>query len=121
MALQFQPIFDILGHLDAEYRGDREVRPGERLHVFLLGVADSVSGRGVAQQLVSRCRELGAREGCQLAVTEATNTVSQHIFRKLGFAERVRRSCATHLFDGHAAYSSIAEHGGPMLMDKPLA
>jgi ribosomal protein S18 acetylase RimI-like enzyme len=118
---KFQPIFDILGALDTEYRGNQVVHPGERLHLFLLGVAESVAGRGVAQRLVSRCLEQGVRKGYRLAVTEATNKVSQHIFRKLGFAERVRRSYTSHPFAGHAAFSSIADHGGPALMDKSLA
>ena len=55
-----------------------------------------------------------------MAVTEATNKVSQHIFRKLGFVERVRRSYQTHRFDGRAVFASIAEHGGPILMDRSL-
>ena len=118
---KFEPIFNILGQLDTEYRGDRAVRPGESLHLFLLGVAESVAGRGVAQRLVSACLEHGARKGYRLAVTEATNKVSQHIFRKLGFAERVRRSYQSHRFDGRAVFASIAEHGGPILMDRSLA
>jgi len=118
---KFEPIFDILGQLDTEYRGNRTPRPGESLHLFLLGVAESVAGRGVAKQLVSACLEHGARNGYQRAVTEATNKVSQHIFRKLGFTERVRRSYLSHRFSGRAVFTSIAEQGGPILMDKPLA
>jgi len=118
---KFEPIFDILGQLDTEYRADRPVRPGEALHLFLLGVAESVAGRGVAQHLVSTCLEHGVRQGYQRAVTEATNTVSRHIFRKLGFTDRVRRSYLTHHFAGRAVFASIAEQGGPILMDKLLA
>ena len=120
LSAKFDPIFDILGQLDAEYRGDREVRPGESLHLFLLGVAEQVGGKGVAQQLVATCIEHGAKKGYRMAVTEATNKVSQHIFRKLGFVERVRRSYQTHRFDGRAVFASIADHGGPMLMDRSL-
>ena len=118
---KFEPIFDILGQLDMEYRGDRAVCPGESLHLFLLGVAESVAGRGVAQHLVSTCLEHGARKGYRLAVTEATNKVSQHIFRKLGFAERVRRSYLSHRFAGRTVFALIAEQGGPILMDRLLA
>lgn len=118
---KFEPIFDILGQVDTEYRGDQAVHPGESLHLFLLGVAESVAGRGVAQQLVSTCLEHGARKGYRLAVTEATNKVSQHIFRKLGFAERVWRPYQSHRFNGRAVFASIAEHGGPILMDRSLA
>ena len=117
---KFEPIFDILGQLDMEYRGDQEVTPGGSLHLFLVGVADSVAGRGVAQQLVSTCLENGVQKGYRLAVTEATNKVSQHIFRKLGFIERVRRSYLSHHFDGRAVFASIADQGGPILMDKRL-
>lgn len=120
LSTKFDPIFDILGQLDAEYLGDRTVRPGESLHLFLLGVADRVAGRGVARRLVAACLEHGAQRGYRLAVTEATNKVSQHIFRRLGFVERVRRSYETHRFSSRAVFASIAEHGGPMLMDRSL-
>jgi hypothetical protein len=56
-----------------------------------------------------------------LAVTEATNKVSQHIFRKQGFVERVPRSYGTHRFNGQQVFASIAEHRGPKLIDKLLA
>jgi GNAT superfamily N-acetyltransferase len=56
---KFDSIFNILGQLDAEYRGGQVARPGESLHLFLLGVSDRVAGRGVAQQLVAACLEHG--------------------------------------------------------------
>ena len=121
LSAKFDPIFDILGQLDAEYRGGRAAPPGDSLHLFLLGVSDRVAGRGVAQQLVAKCLERGAQRGYRLAVTEATNRVSQHIFRKQGFVERVQRSYEAHRFGGRAVFASIAEHGGPMLMDRSLA
>ena len=117
---KFEPIFDILGQLETEYRVDRTLGPGESLHLFLLGVAESAGGCGVAQHLVSTCLEYGARKGYQLAVTEATNKVSQHIFRKLGFVDRVSRSYVNHRFAGRSAFASIADHGGPILMDRSL-
>jgi ribosomal protein S18 acetylase RimI-like enzyme len=121
LSAKFDPIFDMLGQLDAEYRGDQAVRPGDLLHLFLLGVSDRVAGRGVAQQLVAACLEHGTRRGYRVAVTEATNKVSQHIFRKQGFVARVQRSYEAYRFDGQQAFASIAEHGGPILMDKSLA
>jgi GNAT superfamily N-acetyltransferase len=120
LSRKLDPIFDILGQLDAAYRGDRAARPGEALHLFLLGVAESASGRGVAQRLVSTCLENGARKGYRRAVTEATNEVSQHVFRKLEFVDRVHRSYRDHRFEGRAVFASIAEHGGPILMDRSL-
>lgn len=121
LSAKFDPIFDILGQLDMEYRSGQPVRPGESIHLFLLGVSDRVAGRGVAQQLVTACLEHGRRRGYRVAVTEATNKVSQHIFRKQGFVARVQRSYEAHRFDGRQIFASIAEHGGPILMDKSLA
>ena len=120
LSRKFHPILDILGQLSAEYWGDRPARPGESLHLFLLGVAEEAAGKGLAQQLVTRTLRHGVVKGYRLAVTEATNKVSQHIFRKLGFVERVRRSYADHRFEGRACFASIAEHGGPMLMDRRI-
>jgi len=121
LSTKFEPIFDLLGELDTEYRRDQAARPGESLHLFLLGVAESVAGRGVAQQLVATCLGHGARKGYRMAVTEATNKVSQHIFRKQGFVEQVRRSYASYRLDGRAVFASIQDHEGPILMDKLLA
>ncbi len=89
---KFDPIFDILGQLDADYRAGRTVHAGESLHLFLLGVAPHFAGKGVAQGLVATCLAHGAGKKYRMAVTEATNKTSQHVFRKLGFVERARRS-----------------------------
>lgn len=117
---KFDPIFDILGQLDQEYRAGLTIREGEALHLFLVGVAERFAGRGVAQRLVEGCLEQAARRGYRLAITEATNKISQHIFRKQGFAERVRRSYVEHRHGGRAVFASIAEHGGPALMDRSI-
>ena len=58
--------------------------------------------------------------GIGLAVTEATNKASQHVFRKHGFAERVHRSYSDHRLEGQAFFASIADHGGPILMIRSL-
>lgn len=118
---KFLPILDLLGGLDAAYRETHNPAPGETLHLFLLGVDERFSGRGIAQQLVQRAIANGESKGYRLAVTEATNLTSQHVFRKLGFTERVRASYAGHRFEGAGYFGSIADHGGPILMDKPVA
>ncbi len=121
LSAKFNPIFDILGQLDEEYRTGRRIVPGQFLHLFLLGVSSHVAGRGVAQGLVGACLENGRRKGYRTAVTEATNTTSQHIFRKFGFEPRVTRSYEGHRFRGRQFFASIADQGGPILMDKSLA
>ena len=117
---KFNPIFDILGQLDAEYSGGRARQRGEFVHLFLLGVAQGHTGAGIAQQLVTECVSNGMRKGYRLAVTEATNKTSQYVFRKQGFIERVRRSYSDHHFEGRAFFTSIADQEGPMLMERHL-
>jgi ribosomal protein S18 acetylase RimI-like enzyme len=117
---KFDPIFDILSQLDAEYRATRLIPKGESLHLFLLGVRRASARQGVAQNLVAECLAMGGRRGFRRAVTEATNVVSQHIFRKLGFADRARRSYADFRFRGRAVFASIADHAGPILYDRDI-
>jgi GNAT superfamily N-acetyltransferase len=117
---KFDPIFEILGQLDTEYRGGRTIAPGEALHVFLLGVRRAFAGQKVAQELVRVCLDNGRSRGYRLAVTEATNNISRHIFRKAGFVDRVHRSYRDHRFNGRAIFESITEHSGPVLLDRPL-
>jgi ribosomal protein S18 acetylase RimI-like enzyme len=121
LTAKFDPIFDILGELDTEYRSGRTVSPGESLHLFLLGVARRFAGQGIAQALVTQCMANGIRKGYCTAVTEATNKTSQHIFRKLGFVERVRRLYLDHRFQEESFFAFIVDQGGPILMDRLLA
>jgi len=120
LSAKFHPIFDILGQLEAEYRVGREVHAGESLHLFLLGVRERFGAQGVAHRLVAECVANGARKGYRVAVAEATNRTSQHIFRHLEFVERARASYSAHRFEGRAVFASIASHGGPILMDRLL-
>lgn len=119
LSVKFDPIFDILGQLESAYRS-KPVDPGESVHLFLLGVSERYGGQGIGSQLVAQSIANATRKGYRIAVTEATNRTSQHIFRKAGFVERVRGSYQEHRFDGQAFFGAIAEHGGPILMDKPL-
>jgi len=116
----FAPVLDILGQLDADYRSSTTIRPGEFVHLFLIGVAREFAGMGIAQQLVTRCLENAVQKDYSRAITEATNKTSQQVFRKLGFVDRVQRSYADHRFEGQSFFTSISDHGGPILMDKLL-
>jgi ribosomal protein S18 acetylase RimI-like enzyme len=118
---KFDPILDILGRIDAEYRTARAIEPGRYLHLFLLGVADPFTRSGIGRHLVSVCLANGAERGYTTAVTEATNPVSQHIFGRLGFRTRAVRSYRDYRFDGAPVFESISEHGGPMTMDRTIA
>lgn len=117
---KLNPIFDLLIQIDNDYREGRTIVLGQYLHLFLLGVADQFTRRGVGRELVATCLENGAAKGYTSAVTEATNPISQHIFRELGFEKRAERSYGDYRFDGSAVFASIAEDGGPMTMDRRI-
>ncbi len=117
---KFDPILDLLGQIDAEYRDVRTIEPGQTLHLFLLGVAEQFTRRMIGQHLVSACLANGAIKGYTSAVTEATNLVSQHIFGRLGFTKRAERSYGEYRLDSAPVFASISEHGGPMTMDRTI-
>jgi ribosomal protein S18 acetylase RimI-like enzyme len=117
---KWDPILDLLGQIDTDYRDGRTILSGQYLHLFLLGVAEQFTRRGVGRELVAACLENGAAKGYTSTVTEATNPISQHIFRELGFEKQAERSYGDYQFGGSAVFASIAEHGGPMTMDRRI-
>ena len=60
------------------------------------------------------------RKGFQTAVTEATGAISQYIFRKYGFVDRLTISYKTFEYLGSRVFASIEGHMGTILMDKVL-
>jgi len=120
LSQKFDPIFEILTDLEAEYRRGRSVLPGDAIHLFLLGVNHAYCRQQIAQRLVGACLEIGVARGYRLAVTEATNSVSRHVFGKLGFVERARRSYTDYRFGTRPVFASIAEHAGPVLLDRQI-
>lgn len=118
---KFEPVLDLLGQIDAEYRSERTIEEGQYLHLFLLGVAEQFTRRMIGQHLVAACLANGATKGYTSAVTEATNPVSQHIFGRLGFKKRAERSYGEYRLDGVPVFASISKHGGPMTMDRTIS
>ena len=117
---KFKPIASILGELDDIYLGGHVLRPGEMLHLYLLGVSDRLAGLGIGQELVVRTLENGVGNGYRIAFAESTNRRSQQVFRKLGFSERAQILYSEHVFQGQNVFACVAEHGGPILMERVL-
>ena len=117
---KFEPIFELFGQLEAQIEEPPITAPGEALHLFLLGVDERFAGRGIGQQLVKVALAHGVASGFRVAVAEATNRTSQHIFTKLGFACRAEVAYADYRRDGVPVFGSIADHGGPMAMIRDL-
>jgi ribosomal protein S18 acetylase RimI-like enzyme len=117
---KFLPIFAMLDNLDDQYRQSRSIVAGQYLHLFMLAVDEHFAGRGIAQQLVTACLLNGRQKGYTHAVTEATGVVSQHLFRKLGFADRFRVSYQDYRYEGRALFASIRDHEAAILMDRAV-
>ena len=86
----------------------------------MLGVAQRATGRGIAHRLITTCLANGKTRGYSLAVTEATGSVSQHVFRALGFRDILSASYKDFLFNGEAVFSSIVEPEATILMEREL-
>ena len=117
---KFLPILAILDTLDEQYRKGRAIGVGEYLHLFMLAVDRRYSGRGIAKQLVSACLENGRVKGYKYAVTEATGTISQRVFRQLGFREQGRVAYQEYQYERRAVFASIREHEAAILMDRRI-
>ena len=117
---KFLPILAMLDTLDEPYRKGRDIRVREYLHLFMLAVDPRYAGRGIAKQLVSACLENGRAKGYKYAVTEATGTISQRVFRQLGFREQVRASYQEYRYQGRAVFASIRDHEAAILMDRTI-
>jgi len=119
-APNFAPIGALLDSLDSDYRASRTILPGTHLHLIMLVVAHRASGRGIAQNLVTACLANGKARGYATAVAEATGSVSQHVFRKLGFRDVQMAPYKDFAFDGQFVFSSIAGPLGTILMEREV-
>ncbi|HVA56452.1 MAG: GNAT family N-acetyltransferase [Gemmatimonadaceae bacterium] len=117
---RFAPIRALLDGLDERYRASRDILPGAYAHLFMVGVAQDYAGQGIAQQLVTRCLANARARGYRVAVTEATGTTSQHVFRKLGFREVLATRYQDFRFRGRRVFSSIVGPDATVLMERAL-
>lgn len=117
---KFRPIFAMLEHLDEQFRNEAHYRPGECLHLFMLATSPQFAGQGVGREVVEACLANGIRKGYTAAVTEATGVVSQHIFRRCGFVERVSIAYRDFLHKGQRVFASIRDHERAMLMARDI-
>ena len=114
------PIFSLLEMLDEQFRRGKTIAPGEYLHLFMLGVDAQFARRVIAQGLVQACIDNGRRKGYRVALTEATGKVSQHIFRKNGFADRFSVAYRDFAYENKTVFASIREHDKAILMERSL-
>ena len=116
----FAPIGAMLEGLDTKYRSSRTIEPGRYLHLFMLGVAKHAWGKGIARQLIATSLHHGKERGYTHAVTEATGSISQHLFKSFGFREVLTARYCDVVFGNRRPFASIKEPVGTILMEKEL-
>jgi ribosomal protein S18 acetylase RimI-like enzyme len=116
----FAPVGALLDGLDESYRATHSIQPGTHLHLFMVGVAEDMSSRGIARHLVTACLANGKGRGYRTAVTEATGAASQRVFRKCGFEELLVASYQQFAFNEQRVFSGIVEPEGAALMVRDL-
>ena len=110
----------LLGELDQQYR--RMIRLSSRHYLYIIFLAADLNlpGQGIGTRLVTEALDNARSEGFKVAVCEATNQRSQHIFRdKCGFADRVSISYADWKYEGETVFESI-EGQAAVLMDRAI-
>jgi len=119
-APRFAPIGALLEGLDEQYRAKTAVAPGTHAHLFMVAVAEAATSRGIAGRLVQTCIDNAKQLGYTTAITEATGSASQRVFRKLGFVDALVTPYKDFTFDGVRVFSSIDGVEGTILMTRNL-
>jgi GNAT superfamily N-acetyltransferase len=117
---KFEPIFELIYKLQSLYKQDKEVREGEYLYCNILAVSPRYVGQDIAQNLVQFCLENAIQRGFKTAFAEATNSISQRVFRKCEFVERYEIRYQEYTFQGASVFASVQGHTGTILMEKAL-
>ena len=118
---KFEPIVELLESLEAQYNQGKRIRAGEYLYVYMLAVSPDYQRQKIAQNLIQICLDNGIEKGFTRAFTEAANSVSQHIFKKLDFQPRHEIFYSEFTYKGVPVFANIEEHEGTILMDRLLA
>ncbi|WP_216825891.1 GNAT family N-acetyltransferase [Sulfitobacter sp. SK012] len=119
--LSSEPVIALLDELEEIFANAHEIGPGEFLHIFMIAVRDDFSGKGIAQNLVQSCLEQAKNLGYGLAFTEATNQISQRVFKNVGFDELHLIGYSTFEFHGRKPFQGISQHRGCALMEMDLS
>ncbi|MBI4774283.1 MAG: GNAT family N-acetyltransferase [Deltaproteobacteria bacterium] len=107
-----------LEELNRRYFHGRVLEPNIYAHFFFLAVSPRYQGRRIAQHLVDLCERSARRRGYKEGVVEATNLISQHVFRKAGFSVRVEIPYAVFEHNGKRPLEGLKDHPSAMLMVK---
>ena len=117
---KLEPIIELLESLEVQYKRGKQIEPGEYLYIHMLAVSPEYQRRKIAQNSIQVCLNQGIEKGFSCAFTEAANSVSQHVFGKLGFIPRYEINYQQFTYQGQKVFASIEGHTGTVLMEKLL-
>ncbi len=117
---KFESIFYFLSELQQNYQRYHLVKPGEVLHIFMLGVQEKYTKRHIATNLVKENLNLAKYHNFKVAIAEATSMGSQQIFQNLGFTEEFAIEYKSYKFKGQQIFSSIENPPKCLLMSSPI-
>ena len=117
---KFEPIVELLESLETQYKHGKQIRTGEYLHIYMLAVSPKHQRKQIAQNSIQICLDNGVARGFGWAITEAANSISQHIFKKLDFQPRYTISYKDFTHRDIPVFANIEGHEGTILMDKSL-
>ena len=82
---KIEPVIELLESLEAQYKQGKQIQAGEYLYIHLLGVSPEYQRRKIAQNSTKVCLNHGIEKGFTHAVTEASDFISQRVFKRFGF------------------------------------
>jgi ribosomal protein S18 acetylase RimI-like enzyme len=110
----------LLDELGKQYRQTIRLSPKHYLSIIFLAVDLNLAGHGVGTGLITRALENARSGGFKIAVCEATNRRSQHVFRdKCGFTDRFSIFYSDWEYDGRRVFDSIQGQSA-ILMDREI-
>ena len=110
----------LLGELGKQYRPMIPPSPKHYLYIIFLAVAHNHNGHGIGTGLVAKALGNARAGGFKIALCEATNRRSQHVFRnKCGFTDRFSISYASWEYEGEKVFESIQGQSA-ILMDREI-
>lgn len=119
---QLFPVFAILDELGDHYRLIRDIVPGKFVHLFMVGVRDSHTCRGIAPTMNRLFFKHVIEKGYEWAVTEPTGAISLHVLKdKFGFRQLHAIPYADFRFEGEPVFADIEGHKAAYLLEKKLS
>lgn len=115
---RFIPIMNLLSKLDDWYKNNSQVKSGQILHIFMIGVDEKYRGNGIAKQLIEKIFNIAKKNNYKSIIMECTGAISQHIGSKYGFKELKEIEYKTYVYNGELVFKDIKNNPSCKLMIK---